>query len=106
MFELSLFTPVLLELTITGDTVAIPDEATATPVPTETATSAASGEVSARATGVPTLVNVTALPQSTVTESHEVQGDATNLLMGLGVGMVILALFGLGLLFRFRRKSS
>jgi hypothetical protein len=99
------FTPVLLELTITGDTVAIPDEATATPEPTATATSAAAGEVSARATGVPTLVNVTAAPQTpepiTATET---QSSPTIPLMSIGIALVVIALVGLGLLFRFGKR--
>jgi hypothetical protein len=54
------FTPVLLELTISGDPVPPPSEATATPLPTETFVPQP-GEVGP--TPEPTLVNVTAAPR-------------------------------------------
>jgi cohesin domain-containing protein len=55
------FTPVLLDLTITGGKVEPPSEATATPPPTETLPPQPTVEVP---TEIPTLVNVTAAPRT------------------------------------------
>jgi hypothetical protein len=56
------FTPVLLDLTISGQAVEPPAEATATPLPTETSIPA---QADIFATEEPTLVNVTAAPRTT-----------------------------------------
>jgi hypothetical protein len=55
------FTPVLLDLIISGQAVEPPSEATATPLPTETPIAAAAGIFP---TEEPTLVNVTAAPRT------------------------------------------
>jgi hypothetical protein len=99
------FSPVLLELSITGDPAAPPPEATATPTPTYTPD--VSELVSdATPTLEPTLVNVTAAPAATpvpqpVTPAAE---DGAGIpLVGLAVILIVAGGIGLVMLFRIRR---
>jgi hypothetical protein len=104
------FTPVLLDLTITGDPVEPPPEATATPVPTMTPSPGAQSTIVA-ATVEPTLVNVTAVPRTptlevTVMPETADQGDNSALTIAiivLGISGIVLLLLGLVWL-RSRRK--
>jgi hypothetical protein len=104
------FTPVLLDLTITGDPVEPPPEATATPVPTLTP-SPDVAVTDAIATVQPTLVNVTAAPrtptqEATLAPDTTSQGGNSTLtiaLIVLGISGIVLLLLGLAWL-RSRRK--
>lgn len=83
-----------LELTITGDKVAPPSEATATPLPTETPMPAPTNEQS---TVEPTLVNVTLAPRTptpaTVEPPPAETGSTSPLLI---VAIVVMVIGGVG----------
>jgi hypothetical protein len=96
------FTPVLLDLTISGETVQPPSEATATPEPT--ATVAQGGNVPP--TQEATLVNVTAAPESLATLALPAEapapGPSTGLL--LAIAAVVIGAIGLLVLFLVSRR--
>ena len=98
------FLPVLLHLDITGDTVVAPSEATATPAPAETEMPAEIEVISVPPTAVG-LVNVTAPPLETpqTSTSAAISSDTSPILL-LGLGMIVIAVLGLGALYIFRRK--
>jgi hypothetical protein len=97
------FLPVLLELSITGETVEEPSEATATPMPTETP-----GIISQDVpTEVPTLVNVTAAPRTPSPDEAIAVPDTRDDSLLLYVGIAISIMGGIGLFIVFvimRRK--
>lgn len=84
------FQPVLLELTISGDTVEPPPEATATPAPTETTFFVPGATQPPQPTA---LVNVTAAPV-TPTPTAAPQADNTPLL-AIAIGAMVIGLVGL-----------
>ncbi len=90
-------TPVLLDLNITGDAVEPPSEATATPMPTETATSAfIPGDQGA--TAEPTLVNVTAAPRTpealATLEAPAANAGSGSLALALAIGVMVIGAIG------------
>jgi hypothetical protein len=90
------FTPALINLTITGDPVQPPSEATATPLPTETPepTQATIGEV---VTEEATLVNITLAPRTpTPLPLPDAPDSGQSSLLPLAIGIMVLS--GLGLL--------
>jgi hypothetical protein len=90
------FAPVYLEVTLSGDTVEPPSEATATPAPTETP--GARGGPSL-ATGEPTLVNLAAAPTIQVTAVPTAASEAPSSNSPLLIGAVaIMVIAGIGLL--------
>jgi hypothetical protein len=97
------FTPVLLDLTITGEPVEPPSEATATPLPTETATSAFNPGDQAR-TQEPTLVNVTAAPLVTVAVPDAGQTSASSAPLLLAIAAVVIGAVGLLVLLLVSRR--
>ncbi len=103
------FTPILLQLNITGEQVEPPSEATATPTlsPTPVPQEEATRE---RATAEPTLVNVTAAPTQIPTESTTVdQGEAAGQSPLLLIAIVLLVGSGIGLFalwWMYRRGKS
>ena len=91
------FTPVLVDLTITGDTVEPPDEATATPAPTITPSPEAQVTVDMEPTVVPTLVNVTAAPATMApTPMPVAAAESDN--SALTIALIILGISGLGII--------
>jgi hypothetical protein len=93
------FTPVLLELTISGDPVAAPIEATATPEPTATPEATLTPFIPGGDTGDEGLVNATPVPAST-----ENTGAPSPALL-IAVGAMILGLVGLVVLFVIYRRK-
>lgn len=84
-------TPVLLELTISGDTVQPPSEATATPEPTATPDPRAGRPIGTQIPEEAPLVNVTAAPQV----ANDTTGEsASNLPLILAI--VVMGIGGLG----------
>lgn len=107
------FTPVLLELTITGDTVEIPVEGTATPTPSPTATPASAISSGGGSNQAATLVNVTAAPATpeatNATPSPtltEIPANPTGPLIAVGIGLIVIALVGLAWLVRSSRARK
>ncbi len=108
------FTPVLLELTITGASVTPPPEFTATPTASPTVDPAllpAEGTAPVE----PTLVNVTAAPRPNATptplallETPTTATDAGGIpvLVMVAVGLIALALVGLAVLLLIRRTKQ
>jgi hypothetical protein len=110
------FTPVLLELTIMGDSVTPPPEFTATPTASPTLDPALLPAESTAAVE-PTLVNVTAAPRPILTptatpltllETPAAPNAAGSvpLIMLVAVGIIGLAVVGLGILAWLRRKKT
>lgn len=103
------FTPVLLGLTVTGETVEPPSEATATPTPTPSATPDEGTAPVDAATAEPTLVNITRAP-ATPTPLGEaglspVQTSAGgNSLLWIALAAVVIGVVGLGVLFLLYRR--
>jgi hypothetical protein len=92
------FTPVLLDLTVTGDPVSPPPEITATPPPTSTPLVEVTEEAPLAApTDVPTLVNITRAPTVTA-EPQTTPSTATSPDPALILALAILGLSGLGLI--------
>jgi hypothetical protein len=103
--EIVAFTPILLELQIAGSPVSIPDEMTATPLPTLTSVPEETTGVSPASTATP-LVNITRAPGSTpATDPNQATStmDVRPLLMGFGLLLIIVS--GGLLLMLFRRRS-
>lgn len=98
-------TPILLELTITGEPVPIPDEATPTPAPTTTPILAQPDSTvePAPPTEEP-LVNITRAPDTTAEEA--LPAEPNNSLIVIAVVLVVVALFGLVALFFLYRRSQ
>jgi hypothetical protein len=96
-------TPVLLELTITGDTVDIPEEATATPLPTETPVSGIAAQPTRAAEA--TLANATAAPgqPTPVPAAESSAGTSPVLLIAIGL-MVLAAIVLIGMFMYWRRN--
>ena len=101
------FVPVLLELTIEGDPVEPPDEATATPAPTATATDLADVESTERPTQEPTLVNVTLPPELVTPEASAAPTESTNVPLLLAIAVLIVSGIGmvLVLILYLRRRE-
>lgn len=100
------FTPVLLDLTISGDPVEPPSEATATPPPTETPTPPPTQDIP---TEIPTLVNATAAPrtpEALVTQALPAVSADEGLpsLAVLAIGVMIFSVLGLLVLFLVARR--
>lgn len=111
------FTPVLLELTITGSPATPPPEFTATPTPSPT-TDPALLPAEGTAPVEPTLVNMTAAPRPsgapsasptplTLLTTPTAPADASGVwrVGMIALGIIGLALVGLGVLLWSRRKS-
>lgn len=99
------FTPVLLPLSITGDPVEPPSEATATPMPTETIDP---NLLPADATEEPTpteLVNATPIPRDEEPTADEPTESTELPLLPIAIGLIGVGGVGLLLLFVFRRRS-
>jgi hypothetical protein len=100
------FTPVLIDLTITGDPVEPPSEATATPMPTETPVPLTQAP---GFTAEPTLVNVTRDPNATrALEAAEAPVSDTGPSLPLILALTVMVIGGVGLVFVlvFWRRSS
>ena len=97
------FLPVMLQLQITGDTVPIPSEATATLSPTETPLPT-DAPFDPNLPTQESLVNVTAAPLPT-TPAANAEAAAPSPLLLVGLGMVVIAVIGLGLLFANSRRK-
>lgn len=102
------FTPVLLELNITGDPVAPPVEATPTPLPTETPVGPA--EAAAQLpTQLPTLENIPGIPTSDVGEPAPEPGDESRGITSLAiVGILMVAalvIVGVVIIMRSQRRA-
>lgn len=106
------FTPVLLELTITGEGVTPPPEFTATPTATATLDPAL---VPAEGTAPvePTLVNVTAAPRPQATptplallETPDTGESGGVPLVAVAAGIIGVGLMGLGVLLVLRRRAK
>lgn len=95
------FTAVLLELSITGETVEEPSEATATPLPTETPGIATQDFP----TEVPTLVNVTAAPR-TPEPNEPIAVSDDSLLLYLAIALVAVGGIGAGIIFWMMRRKK
>ena len=97
--------PALLDLTITGETVAQPDESTPTPEPTATTDLVGRGE---NATAEPTLVNVTLAPAALPTLIPDIEGDTTSgslPILPIAIGLLLIGVIGgIGLLVASRRR--
>lgn len=98
--------PALIDLTITGDTVAPPDESTPTPAPSETPDLARQGDV---ATVVPTLVNITLAPPDaipTLIPELDDSGDSGSLpTLPIAIGLLAIGILGgIGLFIMSRRR--
>jgi hypothetical protein len=101
------FTPVLLQLTVTGETVEPPSEATATPTPTPSPTPDDGTAQVAAPTEAATLVNITrapATPETTVGVLPQANPDNTALLIALAA--VLIGVMGLGVLFFLYRRRG
>lgn len=88
------FTPVYLDLTITGSPVEPPSEATATPAPTDTPDARVGSSLP---TAAPTLVNLAAAPTSALAPSpagDSAPGSDSTLLLA-AVGLMLLGALGL-----------
>lgn len=96
------FTAVLLQLTITGDAVPVPSEATATPTLTPTRSTINRG---GEETAEPTLLNVTAVPQSATTPAatDSPEADNTSILL-IAVVLVVVGAVGLIALVVYARR--
>lgn len=86
--------PVLLELTISGDPVEPPSEATATPAPTETPNPSLGRPVGSGPTEEATLANVTAAPSTPEVASGPASEAASSLPLVLAV--IVMVVGGLG----------
>jgi hypothetical protein len=102
------FTPVLVKLNITGNQVPPPQEATATPRPSDTPEPSATVEAGPTATIEPTLVNATAAPSMTPTPLALIplpqQSDNSGPLL-LGGVLLVVAVIGLLALFLVWSRS-
>jgi hypothetical protein len=101
--ELS-FLPVLLELQITGDPATPPSEASATPTLTATIDPALLGQDFTQEVES-TLVNITAAPNETSSETNQEEVISSSPILFIGIAMVILASLVLLILFVLRRRS-
>jgi len=98
-------TPILLDLTITGDPVPIPDEATPTPAPTTTPILAQPDTtVDPNPPTEEPLVNVTRAPEAPTDEIPP--AESNNSLILIAVLLVVVALVGLVALFFVYRRSQ
>lgn len=99
------FTPILLELNITGDPVPPPPEITATPNPTPTSIIEA-----VESTAEPTesdIVNVTRAPTEVPTDVEVASGDSgSSSLLFVAIGFVIVGIIGLVVLFLIWRRNQ
>jgi hypothetical protein len=89
------FTPVMVELSITGDPVDPPDEATATPTLTPTLRPDEGGQ---RPGEGEDLENVTAAPQAEETEEAGGAGQSAGLPLPLVIGIVVMVIGAVGLI--------
>lgn len=98
--------PALLDLTITGDPVAPPNEATATPQPTEGPTQNAPNITRNAPTAVPTLENIVFATQTPVPLTLQEVPEAPSNSGLLVIGAVLLALIviAVGVMMRLRRR--
>jgi len=100
--------PALLDLTITGDTVEAPSEATATPPPTETATQPPAPVGQSQPTDVPTLENIvfaTSTPTALVMQDVP-SAPANNNLSLAAIGLMLVAAIGLVVVLMQQRNKS
>lgn len=106
------FAPVLLELTITGDTVEPPPEATATPTPTATATEI---ELTSAPTATlePTRVNITRAPATTTVEAtaepsaeQPEAADTASPLIPILIAVMVVSVVGLAVLLVLSRRRA
>ena len=98
------FTPILLELQIEGSPVSIPDEATATPLPTLTSAPVDTTGIQVAASETP-LINITRAPGSSsqTTDANQTAApDLRPVLMGFGLLLIVVSGGLLVMLFRRR----
>jgi len=95
------FTPVLLPLSITGETVAPPSEATATPMPTATLDPNFAPEGSTEEPQPTELVNATPIPRDEVAETVSTGIPLLPIAVGL-IGFAVVGLFVLVIVYRRR----
>lgn len=100
-------TAILLDLTITGDPVQPPDEATATPRPTDSPTPASA--IGVQITTEPTLANVTRAPVtptplSTLAAPVASGGNGSSPVLILAVAITLISGLGLVVLLVWRRR--
>jgi hypothetical protein len=97
------FVPVLLELTVSGDTVEPPPEATATPAPTETTFFVPGATQPPQPTA---LVNVTAAPVTPTAATPQTAAPADNTpLLAIAIGAMIFGALGLVIVLIYWRRG-
>lgn len=103
------FTPVLLQLTVTGETVQPPSEATATPTPSPSPTPDEGTAQVAAPTEEATLINITrapATPETIIEVPPQAVSVQDNTVLLIALAAVVIGVVGLGVVFLLYRRRS